>query len=217
MTDTNTSKPVTLKFDSLAFKLCRYFLDNPDEQLTRSDIAHKFSVPASSVDACTFSARQSGLLTAHANADLGKVWAAGPNLKHCVVDGAQQVLTLSHEATTAILEEQAPKTAAVQARGAHAPFGPVARHPKAQRSRLPLPDPATLKVEHGIPIPPVHANRSSQYHEVFERMVVGDSTAVPRLFSKRLFDIASKHGKPSGRKFALRHLDESTSRIWRTA
>lgn len=217
MTDTTTSKPVTLKFDSLAFKLCRYFLDNPDEQLTRSDIAHKFSVPASSVDACTFNARQSGLLAVTVNDDLGKAWGAGPNLKHCVVDGAQQVMTLAQGGKHASKAKPAPQPA-VPSQGAHAPFGAVASSTQTRsHARLPLPDPSTLKVEQGVPIPPRRVDRSSQYHEVFERMVVGDSTAVPRLFSKRLFDIASKHGKPIGRKFALRHLDESTSRIWRTA
>ena len=218
MTDTTTtSKPVTLKFDSLAFKLCRYFLENPDEQLTRSDIAHKFSVPASSVDACTFSARQSDLLAVTVSDDLGKAWGAGPNLKHCVVDGAQQVMTLAHGGKHASKAKPAPQPT-VPAQGAHAPFGAVTSPAQAKKPARPsLPDPSTLKVEQGIPIPPVHANRSSQYHEVFHSMVVGDSTAVPRSVSKRLFDIASKWGKPHRCKFALRHLDESTSRIWRTA
>ena len=218
MTDTDTTtKPVTLKFDSLAFKLCRYFLDNPDEQLTRSDIAHKFSVPSSSVDACTFSARQSGLLAAHASADLGKVWGPGPNLKHCVVDGAKQVLTLDRVCKSASTAEQAPKAAA-PSQGAHAPFGPAASFPQTTKhTRPPLPDPTTLKVEQGIPLPPLRANRGAQFQDVFCSMSVGDSTAVPRAVSKRLYDLAAKYGRPQGRKFALRHLDENTSRLWRTA
>lgn len=82
----------------------------------------------------------------------------------------------------------------------------------------PLPPASSLKVESGIPIPDTAkpGGRRSQYADIFERMQVGDSFAIPTASAARAIGIAKQWGKRRNAKFSMR-TDGTESRIWRTS
>lgn len=59
-------------------------------------------------------------------------------------------------------------------------------------------------------------NRLSAFAPVFARMEAGDSFAVLTPIARKLISAASNFGKPLKRKFVMRQIDETQSRIWRT-
>ena len=79
-----------------------------------------------------------------------------------------------------------------------------------------LPDPASLQIEPGVPIPQPLSKRTLQYQVVFSAMQVGDSFKCDNSAATPLITSASKWGKSIGRKFTVRRLSETESRIWRT-
>lgn len=83
------AKPVskyTPKAGSIPYQVCRFLFANPDEELTRADIAVKFGVPGSAVDTALDYAVTMGMLNKGKNTDLDQVWMAGPHIEHVVIE-----------------------------------------------------------------------------------------------------------------------------------
>ncbi|MEO8153595.1 MAG: hypothetical protein ABI605_11035 [Rhizobacter sp.] len=70
----------TPRTGTLAEQMCEFFKDNADEELTRSDIALKFSVAASSIDNSLKNAIAAAVISTKNSEDMTRVWVAGPNL-----------------------------------------------------------------------------------------------------------------------------------------
>jgi len=65
-----------------ALAAVQFFRDNPEEELTRSDASAKWALPVGAVETVLQSAVTQGLITVANSGDLGRVWRAGPMLKH---------------------------------------------------------------------------------------------------------------------------------------
>lgn len=179
MTDTYIPKPGTLPA-----RMCEYFIANPDEELTRADVAAKFEVAGSSIDGAISSAVVNGMIATKNNEEMMRVWIAGANLPRKGFKGW------------------------LQRKGQKSSEG---RPPPAA-----LPEPDAIVIEKGVPLAVAANLRTRRYEPIFAKMEIGDSFGVSREAAKKLISAAHAFAKPLSRKFALRQLDESTSRIWRT-
>jgi hypothetical protein len=184
MKDIYTPRP-----GSLPARIIEFFQENPEEELSRADIAAKFVVASSTIDACLAAAIDFGGIATRTNDDLQRVWVAGPNIRDC---------------RTGVLGKAA---------------GGGGKRPSRQPTAPPanMPKPGELVIEKGIPVPEV-VRAGSTYIAVFESMEPGDSFLVPADCAKRVMDYACKWARRTGgRKFTQRRLAEGSNvRIWRS-
>lgn len=172
---------------TLASLLCEFFRDNPDEELSRSDIASKFDVNATSIDNSIKAAIDAGVIATKNSEDMTRVWVAGPSLP--------QPTNFKRW-----LAKQGKKSA--EGRAAPPPMPDVLSLLQAIAADVPLPEPAP---------------KGAAYHAVWKAMEVKHSVPVDEHAAKRLAANAQAWGKANGgRKFLLRQLPDGTSRIWRT-
>jgi hypothetical protein len=73
---------IRLDSGSVAERVAIFFQTNPDEVLDRSAAAAKLSIAPAAVDAMLLPAVEAGLITIGRDGDMGRVWRAGPRLKH---------------------------------------------------------------------------------------------------------------------------------------
>lgn len=73
--------PYTPQAGSLAYQIVQFFRDNPEEELSRRDIAAKFEVDANSIDGKLRQATETGVLATGNSSESGRVWRAGPQLQ----------------------------------------------------------------------------------------------------------------------------------------
>ena len=129
---------------------------NPDEVLDRSAAAGKLSIAPAAVDGQLQPAVDAGLITIGRDGDMGRVWRAGPRLKHWRPVGAGTLATV---------------TRAVSARGT---------------KRLPPLLIDGLKVARGIPEPErtLSSKGRTKYDHVFDTLKAnGESvTGIPRVY-----------------------------------
>lgn len=186
MRDIYTPRP-----GSLAARMIEFFQENPDEELSRADIAAKFVVASSSIDANLAAAIDFGAIKTQTGDDLQRVWVVGPNLKDCRTGTAPGKAAGGGQASRPVVRRSAPLT---------------------------MPKPDELVITKGVPLPPATPRGGGpSFIGVFARMEVGDSFEVPADCAKRLMDYAGKWGRKDGRKFTHRRAaDGGTARIWRT-
>lgn len=67
---------------SVAYNVCRFLVENPDEELTREDISLKFDVAAASVDSFMQLPTAKGVLRKIRKPDTGIVWIRGTEPVH---------------------------------------------------------------------------------------------------------------------------------------
>ena len=130
---------------------------NPDEVLDRSAAAGKLSIAPAAVDGQLQPAVDAGLITIGRDGDMGRVWRAGPRLKHWRPVGAGTLAAV---------------TKAVNKRGT---------------KRLPPLLIDGLKVGRGVPAPAANTLSSkgrTKYDHVFDALKAdGDSaTNIPRIY-----------------------------------
>ena len=128
---------------------------------------------------------------------------------------ANGLLTLIKKGGAMVIYSAGPKLA--EAMSAPPPKAPAPPRPPAQA----LPAPETLKVETDIPIPPAQGRLSAEnlaYRKFFDTLQKGQSFTVAADVSKRLHNLANHWGKTfkARRRFAMRRVDATTYRIWRT-
>lgn len=82
MSDENAFTPAA---GSLAAKVIDYFRQNPEEELTRRDVADKFEIAAASVDTCLKKATDAGYLATKNNDEMVRCWVAGPRISSAKV------------------------------------------------------------------------------------------------------------------------------------
>ncbi|XVJ69857.1 MAG: hypothetical protein HEQ39_09535 [Rhizobacter sp.] len=175
---------------SLAARTLDFFRKHPDEELSGKDIAQKFDAPSSSITNLLVPSLSHGMLIKGKDEAGSTVYRAGPKLND--------------------LPEDSPPTGF---KGWLAKKGQSSA--EGRRSPVQMPDPDALLIEPNIPIPPPGAAQGQRYAAVFARMNVGDSFGVATDACKRLTQTAQSWGKSTGRKFAARQVDQTTSRIWR--
>lgn len=175
--------------DSLAARLCAFFTANPEEELSRADIAKKYDVHPSNISGLMTSAIAHGLLAR----DSAGVYKAGPKLLAAKDSPAPQLSGFKAFLARQGLEE-------AKGGGAGAAL---------------LPDPASLVIESDVPIPQPQSERVLQFAARFAEMKVGDSFACTPEAAKPLITAASRWGKTIGRRFVMRKVTTTEARIWR--
>lgn len=174
--------------NSLAARLVEFFGKNPEERLSRQDIGLKFDVAnTSGLEGNLAAAISHGLIAKTGPAEYG----AGPEL---LASLGQPEPTSGFKAWLANKSLEA-----VKGRGAGAP----------------LPDPAALVIESGVPIPEPLSELTLRFAARFAEMKVGDSFPCTHDVAKVLITSASKWGKGLGRRFVMRRTTSTEARIWR--
>lgn len=149
---------IDVEIGSAAERIAIFFQSNLDEVLDRSAAAAKLGILPTVVDAVLMPAVDAGLITIGRDVDMGRVWRAGPRLKHWRAAGAASLVS-------------APARARASARGV---------------SRLaPLPI-AGLTIAAGLPAPSGVWSRKGQtkYDHIFETLTADgvSVTDIPRKY-----------------------------------
>ncbi|MFG6462283.1 hypothetical protein ACG04Q_11945 [Roseateles sp. DXS20W] len=184
---------------SLAERLCAHFRANPFDELDNVDIAKRFDVNQSSIAALLNNAINAG----HIQRLSKGCYAAGPKL------GAEKA---APAAAPAPASADAPPKPGFQTwlatKGQEESKGGGA-------GAALLPDPASLVIEAGIPIPEAQSEKVLRYAAKFAEMKVGDSFGCSHGAAKALITSASRWGKSLNRRFVMRRTTATEARIWR--
>lgn len=201
---------------TLADRVCAWFLANPEEELSASDIAQKFSVSNKSTVTPLLATSVTHRLLSREKDPVDGIYQykAGP-----------QIHTLREAGVRPNAPAQVAEAVAAQV-PAHAECASLPQErcfpppPKSGRARVEMPHPSQLVIEADTPMPPASTALEAGYVGVFSRMEIGHSFKCSPDAAKRLRDAANQWGKRKGnnnRKFAARRLNDTESRIWRTA
>lgn len=184
--------PYTPQHGSVPYSVLAFFKANPEEELSRADIALKFDVVRNNIDALLGQCFDHHLLRRH------KVSKTGD---HCVIAGP---------ALRAY--EPPPAQAASQRR-------PRVIATRATRAHLPLLDMARITVEAGVQQP---AGRrpamkgETKYDDLFAALhSVGLSAPVPLAYLAAIQKAAVSRHKHRGERFAVRRMNGAEARVWR--
>jgi hypothetical protein len=184
---------------SLAERVCQFFLQNPDEELTRSDIARKFDVVSPrNVEGSLATPVAHQVIVKGLDNSGQTLFKAGPNLQ-------------------AALPPVAAPDAAKQK--------PKAKRKPASRERLPLVDAAVVAVAYDKPMPPMHVSKkgANKYDELLKKLDrVGASVELPIKYRAAVAKAAVKFardnaGTPAAAKFSVRTVSPITCGVWRVA
>jgi hypothetical protein len=176
------------KPDSIAARVCAFFVNHRDEELEERDVADKYGCGRASVYTLLQQSVAAGLLLRTKDEEQTTVYKAGPDLARVEVARVEVALA-------------APAASAA---------------PKKASGRKPLPPPSEIVIESGIELPPAAPRAQDQYRELFERMQPGDSFGCKAEVARSLLRSAQIYGKPLDKSFTARAVDASSSRIWRT-
>lgn len=201
------------KAGGLAARACTYFQANPDEELTRADVASKFEVPASSVDGLLAQCFVNGLLNRARDSDGAAVIVAGPKLKDLQLAAAPT----SGAAALLTAPSTPPATATTVAAGAPAQGSEGKKRGGVRRRLPPLPI-EKLVVAKGVPIPEPNRSKKGEtrWDELFAKLKPNDSVAIPREYASAINKAMQVRAKAKGEKFVLRTVSETEARVWRT-
>lgn len=184
---------------SLARKVVEFFAANPEETLTRGDVAEKFDVTAEHVDGCLAAAMSHQVIVRRRDSSTGyTVFAAGPSLQACVD-------ALGGKAAS---DEPTPPNGRTGRRTAIRP--------------LPDIDIDSLQVDYDKPLPCSTNGRGGQnkYGQLLARLdKPGASvTGLPVSYRASLQKATQRYQRENpGVKLCVRTLDSTHIGIWRTA
>jgi hypothetical protein len=171
---------------TLAFQMIEHFAIEPSSKLDRLEVKTKFNVAGAHVDGMLRPAIDAGAIAVVQDDELGRCWIAGPKVaRFARPSGFKSWLGVRGR-------KEAPRAA-------------------------PLPDPGELRarIEHGIPIPEKVPSALMRYDATLSVMSPGDSFTVDKDVSRKFMKTVSDWAKRHDRRFLLRDVDASTSRIWR--
>lgn len=140
---------ITLEPGSPSARLAAHLKANPEAQFDRRSVAAFLVVAGAYVDTALQPAITAGLVTVGSTPDLGRVWRAGPRLAHW---------TLPNQPAT-------KPAAAKPGKG-------------RRRERLPLLDPASLKVGTGAPPPVAQSLKGATRHDATFDLLTADGMHV---------------------------------------
>ena len=164
--------------------------------LTTADVARRFQVPTTAVQAS---------LEPAVRADF---------LHREVVHGS------AHYRAGKMLAGWTPETApSPTAKVSTPPSAETGSKPKRAMVKLSeMPDPTTLQISDNVPLPePRSANVTSVFEPVYLKLNPGESFAVPADKQKVFQRMGVELGRKHGRRFACRQLPDSSVRVWRLA
>lgn len=176
-----------------------FFQACPDEELTRSDMAAKFDVQASSVDTMLSRCVATGLLRTDSTEN-GKVWQAGPNIGRLKASPAPVLpagvpVGKRADATTPPLRNKPPR-------------------------RLPPLDVNALEVRDDLPMPHPQGPEPTYPRLLAKLTAVGQCvTGIPRAYYGALGKAASAYGRKQTppRRYSVQNIDDASCGVWRIA
>lgn len=196
---------------SLAAHACAWFKVNPGRQLTLQQICGRWGGTAHTASAQLGAAEDAEFLLSE-RIGRNDVYSAGPKL-------ASWTPLNDSLAESAWNPPADPLAAPAPAAAPATPAG-VTPANASQKTRKPrdLPAPDAIVIERNVPIPKaLRGGDGGRYDDVFARMKPGESFACTPAQGKPLFDAAKRWAKRHGKgSFALRKVDDNTSRLWRT-
>lgn len=198
-----TSTTQTPTLSGVGLQLALYFLSNPDETLSRRDIATKFSAAAATLDDELQPVIAAGLVRKIDDKMEGKLWVAGPGLRQW-------------------------KPPAVSTwRGGMAAAAPQPAARTRQRHRLPGLDLSAVQVRADVPLPPkLWETRKGRtlYDDLFNQLTAdGMSLAnIPQRYAAALGKAATAYLKhrpalAASSVLKVRRLADGTCGVWRLA
>jgi hypothetical protein len=178
--------------DSLAARVCNFFVANPDEELSLDDIAGKFAVTRSIIHTLLAQCIAAGLLARSDSSDEW-VYRAGKKL--------------------------APGVAPEKA-GPHAPakgtLEAAFRPARAPQTFIAV-DPTAVRLDDEVPVPVLRVTVATDWTLLLKRMRPGQSAVLPapkRAAVSRACNLEKKAGRG---KFLMQETqDKSQFRVWRT-
>jgi hypothetical protein len=189
-----STAPYLPRVDSLADKVCRYFVRVPDDEMLSREVASKYGTTASNVGHQLAKAVEAGYLLVD-----GSVYSAGPNL------GKFTKALETHE----------------QPRGGVADLPLVPGTPDAQVRRRGPHKPAfhidvgTITIDQDVPIQQGGGRTGVNWPSLFDRMEVGHSFALPAEGASSVSKAITEYQRATGRELAKRKTDQGF-RVWRT-
>lgn len=188
MAQRKSLKPITnLPQDHLSWRVATYLQSNPSEVLTRGDIAAKFGVQSSMVDTMMSPAVAAGFVKLDTGTADGNVWRRPMRMRSTF---------------------PMPFTPSLSA---------AARSARATRRAGAQLDLGSIRIEKGVPIPDA-VRRGQKWDHLFAQMEIGDSFAVPAFAHGALGHAKVEYQRRTpGTRFTLRKIDETETRIWRSA
>lgn len=180
----------TPQFGSIPHKVLQFLSDNPDEELTRSDVATKFDTSPAGVDSLLKLAKARGSVTVSRNSDAQLVWRLGDVQSFRLVDSQANQL----EDNNAVDQASAPVVAGM-------PFDSEIK-PGDEFSFL----------------PEYEARRKravKSYWTWFSRFNEKDVAEFDAKHIRDVACLAGKYGKEAGKKFKCRQLGNGRAVICR--
>lgn len=217
--------------DSLAHKVCEFFRRHQSEELTVSDVAHKFPpVQSRAVTACLTTPTEHGLLKRVRNERGEIVYRAGPKLMgldmdkvHSARPAAAPVPTPAPAPAPTPVAQAAPRPPAAAPAPAPAatPVQPLTNRPscRGRHVRLPELDLSQLPVRRDLPIPmgQQSAKGVTRYDDLFAGLrEPGDSRhPIDIAYYATLGKAAKRYGQANGVTLLVRRIDSKTCGVWR--
>lgn len=179
--------------NSVAWRVCAYFVKHPEEELSGADVALKFDCSRDSVTMLLRPSFEAGLLTRQ-----GGVYSAGPALP---------AWKAHNDSRAAKNQAEAEKLAAQRAT-------------KNAPPHLPELDVDSLPpVEVGVPLPDSKQSMRrgrTKYDALFESLgAVGHSRLIPAHYVDAIKKAAAIRKKYHGEAYLLMRVDPQMARIWR--
>lgn len=213
------AKTITLPVGSPSRRLAKFFKDNPDEMLDRRGVAIKLGITQAGVDTAVQDAITAAVVTVGHDAEFGRVWRAGPMLKHWV-PGPDQERRAAADANWV-----APAPAQSAAPPATPEAAPERRErPTTRGPKLPRLDPAgvTVKPIADAPLVDLRLQKgATKYDAIFDKLTADDLCIVglPRLYMRAMQKaaIVYRRERPAMAKSRLvfRQQDDDTFGVWR--
>lgn len=177
--------------DSLADKVCRYFMRLPDEELLTREIAANFDVEVKNVANNLRLAVEASYLTVD-----GTVYSAGKNIAGFI---------------------QALSNGVQQAGDSVAGTPPPApsERPRKSPSKAFRMDISVVAIDKGIPMP-AGKTPSMDWTPLLDKLGVGDSFLLPLEARSAIGSAATKFKQSTGRVLSIRSVPDGV-RVWRTS
>lgn len=217
---TSTTHGYTPRIESLAARVCGFFVLNPDEELTVGDIAEKFGAHGmSNVHTQLRPALDALLLLRHRNDDGEYLYKRGASLP--ALNSNADDATATTATTPPVIASAARQSMPKRNRP---PVAPTTGSRKAELEITPAML-ASLKVEDGVRLMPRMGEAGAdKWAPLFAKLTKpGQSVALPAAWHgpvgaacvKR--NKSGKDGNKSGATWRVRKISATESRLWRVA
>ncbi|WP_295986427.1 hypothetical protein [uncultured Variovorax sp.] len=201
----------TPKFGSLPHRVINFMVMNPDEELTRSDIATKFDAPHSTIDSLLALPVARGVLKRGRNSDMELVWSLGDN-PGVVLDQAKP-----EEGAGSLPARCYPSTRTRESESYIDRSLPVAKASPFPSAAPVILDLTGIKVRKGVRLMTKEEKRRAEFAEWFAQFEVGDSAEFDEIHLSTMKTECTRHMRETKTKFRFAATGVGRHGVERTA